>query len=53
MAKTSHVVLIGKSRGHEDGDVVAVEPDVAARLVENGLARKPRSGEVKAAAEGK
>ena len=52
MAKTSHVVMIGNSRGFKDGDVVAVSPEQAEELIANGHARAPRSGEVKAA-EGK
>ena len=53
MARTKHVVLLGKSRGHAAGDVVAVEPSQAEALVRNGLAREPRSGEVKAASSDK
>lgn len=53
MAKTTHVVLTVKARGQEVGDVVAVEPERADELIESGLARKPYSGEVKAAAESK
>ena len=52
MAKTSHVVMIGNSRGARDGDVVAVSPEQAEALIENGHARAVRPGEVKAA-EGK
>lgn len=53
MAKTTHVVLTVKSRGQEIGDVVAVEPERAEELIASGLARAVRSGEVKAATEGK
>lgn len=52
MAKTAHVVLLNKSRGHEAGDVVAVSSEQKAALIRDGLAREPHSGEVKAA-EGK
>lgn len=53
MAKSTHVVLTTKARGQQIGDVVAVEPDRAEELISSGLARKPRSGEVKAATEAK
>jgi len=53
MAKTKHVVLLGNSRGARAGDVVAVEPAQAEALVRDGLAREPRSGEVKAASSDK
>ena len=47
--KTSHVVLLNKSRGHEAGDVVPVTSEQADALIRDGLARAPQSGEVKAA----
>ena len=50
--KTSHVVMLGNSRGYKDGDVVAVTSEEADVLIRDGLARAPQSGEVKAA-EGK
>ena len=50
--KTSHVVMIGNSLGHKDGDVVAVTSEQADALIRDRLARAPQSGEVKAA-EGK
>ena len=49
MAKTTHVVLTTKARGHQIGDVIAVESARADELVSSGLARKPVPGEVKAA----
>lgn len=50
--KTSHVVMLGNSRGSRAGDVVAVTSEQAEALIRDGLARAPHSGEVKAA-EGK
>lgn len=47
--RTSHVVLLGRSRGHEAGDVVPVTTDQKEALIRDGLAREPESGEVKAA----
>lgn len=52
MAKTSHVVMLSNTHDAKLGDVVAVSPEQAERLVANGHARPVRSGEVKAA-EGK
>ena len=51
--KTSHVVMLGNSRGHRAGDVVPVTADQADALIRDNLARAPRPGEVKAATEGK
>ena len=50
--KTSHVVMLGNSRGHKAGDVVPVTSEQAEALIRDRLARAPQAGEVKAA-EGK
>ena len=53
MAKSTHIVYTTATHDAEAGDVVAVTPEQAERLVANKVARKPRPGEVKAATEGK
>lgn len=46
--KTTHVVMTGSTYDAQTGDVVAVTPEQAERLIANGHAREPISGEVKA-----
>lgn len=45
--KSSHVVMLGNSRGARAGDVVAVTSEQADSLIADGLARAPYRGEVK------
>lgn len=51
-AKNTNVVLTSNTHDAAIGDVVKVDAETAARLIENGHAREPRKGEVKDA-EGK
>lgn len=48
--KTTHVVMRGNTHDAKAGDVVAVTPEDAERLIAGGHAREPRRGEIKAAA---
>jgi hypothetical protein len=51
--KSTHVVMTSNTYDAQVGDVVAVTPEQAARLIANSHAREPIPGEVKAATEGK
>ena len=50
-AKNTNVVMLTATYDAEVGEVVKVSAEDAVRLVENGHAREPFPGEVKAAVE--
>lgn len=43
--KSQVVFMVGNSRGAQDGDRRSFDPETAASLVENGLARYPANYE--------
>ena len=49
--KTTHVVMTSATHDASLGDVVPVTAEQAKELIENGHAREPFKGEVKAASE--
>lgn len=50
-AKNTNVVMLTATYDAAEGEVVKVDAETAARLVENGHAREPFPGEVKKASE--